>query len=114
MSKEKISKILKTIRQNAGLTQAQLATMVGKKQQTIASWEIGQSQPDADTLFLICDICDVSIDEVFRSYKKQKADDIRAAEVAQAYIEAEPRIQNAVCALLDLPMPNEDSERKNA
>ena len=114
MSKEKISKILKTIRQNAGLTQAQLAKMVGKKQQTIASWETGQSQPDADTLFLICDICDISIDEVFRSYKKQKKDDTNATRVAYAYMQAEPRIQNAVCALLGLPIPNEEEERKNA
>lgn len=37
-----------------------------------------------------------------------------AVVVAHAYECADPRIQNAVCALLELPIPNEEIDRKNA
>lgn len=50
MTREEIANILKISRKQAGLTQKQAAEAVGKKQQTLASWETAQSQPDANTL----------------------------------------------------------------
>lgn len=65
MTKEEIAAILKDSRVKAGLTQRQAAERVGKKQQTIASWESGQSQPDANTLFVLFEIYNISVDEAF-------------------------------------------------
>lgn len=65
MTKEEIATILKDSRVKAGLTQRQAAERVGKKQQTIASWESGQSQPDANTLFVLFEIYNISVDEAF-------------------------------------------------
>lgn len=69
MTKEEIAAILKDSRIKSGLTQKQAAELVGKKQQTIASWESGQSQPDANTLFVLFDIYNISVDEAF-GFKK--------------------------------------------
>ena len=65
MTREEIAKILKQLRIDAGLTQSEAAEQVGRKQQTLASWETGQSQPDANTLFVLCKIYKTSVDRAF-------------------------------------------------
>ena len=54
MGRLDIAKRLKYLREMAGLTQKQVGEKVGKAYQTVASWESGQGQPDADTFMLIC------------------------------------------------------------
>lgn len=68
MTKKEIAEILKKARIKAKLTQKQAAEKVGKKQQTLASWETGQSQPDANTLFSLFEVYGQSIDEAFGFY----------------------------------------------
>ena len=65
MTKEEIANILKNIRQESGLTQKEAAEKLGRKQQTLASWETGQSQPDANTLFSLCRIYGTTVDTAF-------------------------------------------------
>ena len=65
MKREEIANILKISRKQDCLTQKQAAEAVGKKQQTLASWETAQSQPDANTLFLLFDVYGRSLDEAF-------------------------------------------------
>jgi len=65
MTKEEIGKILKEARLNAGMTQAQVAKLLGRRQQIIGHWETGYSQPDANTFFVLCDIYKISIDDAF-------------------------------------------------
>ena len=65
LSKSEIAAMLKRIRIRAKLTQQQAADAIGRKRQTLASWETGQSQPDVNTLFSLCDLYGISIDDVF-------------------------------------------------
>jgi transcriptional regulator with XRE-family HTH domain len=70
MTKEKIGEILKHLRLNANMTQKQVASAIGRTQQIIGHWETGYSQPDADTLFILCDLYGASVDEAFGYNKK--------------------------------------------
>lgn len=65
MTKKEIGSRLKTARIKAGKTQMEVAQILGKTQQNIGHWETGYSQPDADTLFTLCDIYGQTADEVF-------------------------------------------------
>lgn len=65
MTKNDIAQILKSCRINSGLTQKEAASQLGRPQQTLASWETGKSQPDANTLFLLCDMYGVTVDQAF-------------------------------------------------
>jgi len=65
MNKEEIGKILKDMRINAKMTQNEVAQIIGRSQQVIGHWETGYSQPDANTLFLLCDLYGKSVDESF-------------------------------------------------
>lgn len=65
MTKKEIADILKKCRLDAGFTQKEAAGRLGRPQQTLASWETGQSQPDANTLFALCDLYGISVNEAF-------------------------------------------------
>ena len=64
-TKEEIGQIIKESRIAVGLTQKQVATSISRPQQTIASWESGKSQPDANTLFELFQVLGRSVDEAF-------------------------------------------------
>lgn len=58
---------LKTLRTEAGLLQRELAQRLNLTKNAVSGWEVGRNQPDYDTLLRICDIFDVSVDEMLRS-----------------------------------------------
>ena len=53
---------LKTLRTELGLTQAEFAQKLNSTQRSVSYLETGKTQPDLETLWLIADIFDVSID----------------------------------------------------
>ena len=65
-----LAKRLKLLRSNKGLTQEQLAKELNTSKSSVAMWEIGQRDPDSDTIILIADFFDVSTD-----YLLGKSDD---------------------------------------
>lgn len=73
MTKQQIGKVLKSLRLKANMTQKEVATLIGRSQQIVGHWETGYSQPDADTLFALCDLYGASVDEAFGYTKKSPA-----------------------------------------
>lgn len=63
--KENISNNIVYYRKKTGLTQSQLAEKLGVKTTTVSTWERGASSPDIETLYDICKIFDVSLDEIY-------------------------------------------------
>lgn len=57
-----LSKRLKTLREEKGLTQQQLADVVNLSQQTIGHYEVGRANPDTITLQKLADILDCTVD----------------------------------------------------
>ena len=64
-SKEEIGQVIKESRLSAGLTQVQVAEILGRPQNTISAWEMGRAQPDANTLFELFQVLGRSVDEAF-------------------------------------------------
>lgn len=58
---------LKTLRKESGMLQRELAQKLNMTKNAVSGWEVGRNQPDYDTLLRICDIFDVSADEMLRS-----------------------------------------------
>ena len=71
MTKTEIGSILKELRVSSGKTQKEVAELLGRKQQIVGHWETGYSQPDANTLFTLCDIYGTSVDVAF-GFKKEE------------------------------------------
>lgn len=85
MTKEDISRIIKESRMMAGLTQAQVAERLERPQATVAGWEVGRSQPDANTLFELFQVLGRSVDEAFGFQKNTPPLSGRAIKLAQAF-----------------------------
>ena len=62
MANDKFNKILKKLRKDNKLTQKQLADKLGVARTTLANYEQGTRFPDKETLLLIADFFDVSLD----------------------------------------------------
>lgn len=85
MTKEEIGQVIKESRISAELTQAQVAKKLGRPQQTIASWENGKSQPDANTLFELFQVLGRSVDEAFGFTKSAPPLSGEALKMARDY-----------------------------
>ncbi len=60
---EKISQL----RTNAGMTQEELAERMSVSRQSVSKWEMDQALPQIDKVLLICDLFNVSSDELLRN-----------------------------------------------
>lgn len=77
MNQEKIGKFISMVRKGKKLTQKQLADKLGITDRAISKWENGKSMPDLSLLTPICDILDISINELLSGeYIKNKEDEL--------------------------------------
>lgn len=63
--RDNISKNIMFYRKKMGLTQSQLGEQLGVKSTTVSSWERGANSPDIETLYIICKLFGVSLDEMY-------------------------------------------------
>lgn len=61
-----IGKKLKKKRQEAKLTQKELAEILHVSRQTISSWEVGRTYPDLDVLVAISELYDTPLDDLLK------------------------------------------------
>lgn len=60
-----LKNIIKRVRKEAGLSQTQLADMVGVSRNTISSIETGQFNPTAKLALILCTALDKKFEELF-------------------------------------------------
>ena len=82
MTKKEIGEKLKAKRISCGMTQQEVAEKIGRKQPIVGHWETGYSQPDANTLFMLCDIYGTTVDDIFgfspkENFSKSEYDHIK-------------------------------------
>ena len=67
MSRNKeIARRLSELRKDKGITQSELAEMLGVSRTTVANYETGNRTPEYDTLARLADIYQVSCDYIIR------------------------------------------------
>lgn len=65
MDNEKIGKYISLCRKNKGMTQQQLADILGVTNKAVSKWETGQGIPDVALLPQLATVLDVRIDDIF-------------------------------------------------
>ena len=79
---------LKKARKNSGYSQDEVATKLSITRQSISKWENGRAYPDVISLKLLCDLYDISMDEIIKDdeiiQKKKK-------EIIQIYLNRQER-----------------------
>ena len=81
-----ISKHIKRIRQERGLTQEQLAEKMHLSRQAISSWETGKTSPDIDSLLALADILDTDVMELLYGEKSTNKNDPESINLELIYI----------------------------
>lgn len=54
------------LRKGANLSQEQLADKLGVTRQAVSKWESGLTKPEADKVLLLCDIFNITADQLLR------------------------------------------------
>lgn len=86
MKEQEIRKLLagklRQFRQRANLTAKEVGEWVGKSEKTVLGWEHGRGQPDADTLFRLCEIYEIkSIAEFYSENDTENEETISSEEI---------------------------------
>ena len=64
MNQEAIGKFISTCRKDKGLTQLQLAEKLNITNRAVSKWETGKSCPDASIMLELCDILEITVNEL--------------------------------------------------
>lgn len=69
MNQEKIGKFISLSRKNKDLTQEQLAEKLGVSINAVSKWERGLNLPDVSLMETLCNILDITLNELFAGKK---------------------------------------------
>ncbi len=72
MNQEKIGKFIAECRKNKNLTQAELSEKLGITNRSVSNWENGKNMPDLSLFKPICEILDITINELLSGEKLKK------------------------------------------
>ena len=62
-------------REKSGMLQSDLGKLLGISAQAISKWEVGRSEPDIESILKMCDLFNITADELLgRDDKQTKAD----------------------------------------
>lgn len=64
MNQIKIGKFIQERRKQQGLTQSTLADKLGITDRAVSKWETGKSLPDVTIMIELCDILEISINDL--------------------------------------------------
>lgn len=70
--KRNISKNISKYREACGMSQKELAQRLGVVPSRISNWETGANCPTIDILFEVCEILDVSINDIYGVYPNSR------------------------------------------
>ena len=97
---------LRFLREKRGLSQQDLADLIGSTQPTIHKYETGANQPDIQTLGLLADVFETSVDHTDVPHKIEPVEpfQLNAEEAAlmEEYRALPPRKREGVAFLLRL------------
>ena len=83
---------LMKLRKLAGLSQEEVAEKLEVTRQTVSKWETGQSSPDLDKVLPLCNLYNVTPDELLHEGGSDEAEEVKAQNEAQRATELADKI----------------------
>ena len=69
-----VGKNIRYLRESYGMTQKELANKIFKSESTVRMWELGNSEPDIETLIMLSKLFEVKIDDLINAqYEHQSS-----------------------------------------
>ena len=105
-----IGQKIKEFRTKAKMTQSDLASALDTTKQTISRYEKGDRKAGQDTLFALCDIFNVSIDDFFPAIHSAHAPDTLIQAINDTAIQLEEPRQEKVLTFADNQLKEQETE----
>lgn len=70
MDQQKVGRLLKELRNERSVTQAELAEMLGVSNRSVSRWENGMTMPDFDLLIELAEYYDIEVGEILDGERK--------------------------------------------
>lgn len=84
----KFNENIRTLRKQKGYSQEQLAEILNVSRQAISKWESENAYPEMETLFVLCDIFEVSMDDLMKKdLANEPLDDRQESRACFAFIQ---------------------------
>lgn len=80
MNQIKIGKFISSMRKQQGLTQRELADIIGISDKTVSKWECGKGMPEVSLMQPLCEALHINLNELFSGEKLTDADYKNKAE----------------------------------
>lgn len=80
MDQIRIGTFIAMCRKEKGLTQAQLAEKLNLTDRAISKWETGKGMPDSSVMLALCEILEISVNELLRGERIEMENYNKAAE----------------------------------
>ena len=80
MNQDKIGKFISSSRKNKSLTQEQLAEKLGVSINAVSKWERGLNLPDVSLMEKLCEVLDLTLNELFAGEKLTNEEMVRKSE----------------------------------
>lgn len=80
MDQEKIGKFISVKRKEKGITQSELAELLGISDRAISKWENGNCLPDASNMQELCKILNITINDLFSGEVVDMEDNVKKLE----------------------------------
>ena len=99
----KIGIRIRDFRESKGLTQKELAEIVGVQDAVISNWETGRNSPNVDVLKKLCTALNTSADELIGIKRKEnKGLSNEAKKVAAAFDDSDYKIKQIIKNILEI------------
>lgn len=72
MNSNSVGKNIKKLRSEKGITQEQLAERLHVTRQAVSNWETGKTQPDIETLSMMAECFEITVEELIYGKKTQE------------------------------------------
>ena len=105
MDQIKIGRFIAECRRLQGLTQAQLAEKLNITDRAVSKWETGRSLPDAALMLTLCEILDISVNELLNGERvtmenKQEKNEQILLEMAKELERKNKTIWTTMCVIM--------------
>ena len=108
MDQIKTGTFIASLRKEKGLTQMKLADQLGISDKTVSKWERGAGLPDVSLMLPLCEVLEISVNELLTGEKMTDADYKKKAEVTIMDLVQENRenkkrlFQSIVCVVITI------------
>ena len=105
--------IIRDARLKKGISQKELANLIGKSKNVISNWENGRNKPDADQIEMLCSILNIPVCDIFR--QKEESPSMELSEEEQKLITSYRKLshdnQMKVMGMIEIKIDEEAATR---